>query len=81
MGSLLSAIKKRKLVKPWSVRYQMMLDICEGREFLHSGKDKSEAFYQDVKSASILLTMEGKRIRGKIADFGLARKFSFLLTL
>jgi serine/threonine protein kinase len=53
-----------------------MMDICEGGAFLHSsvyrdGKIKRVVFHQDLKSANILLCMNGRNMRAKIADFGL----------
>jgi serine/threonine protein kinase len=36
LGSLYDHIKSSKGFMPWTDRYQMMLDICEGMEFLHT---------------------------------------------
>jgi serine/threonine-protein kinase TNNI3K len=88
LGSLYDYIAKSKGFIPWADRYQMMLDICEGMEFLHSnvysdGSMKKVLFHQDLKSGNILLCMEGcpPTLRGKISDFGLSCKFIFILTL
>jgi hypothetical protein len=85
LGSLYEYIQKSKGGMSWTDRYQMMLDICEGMEFLHSnvyadGKTKKLLFHQDLKSGNILLCMEGNPsvLRGKISDFGLSCKFSFV---
>jgi hypothetical protein len=79
LGSLYDHIAGSRGVIPWPVRYQMMLDISEGMEFLHSnvyadGSTKQVLFHQDLKSANVLLCMEGspKELRGKISDFGLS---------
>jgi LRR receptor-like serine/threonine-protein kinase FLS2 len=84
LGSLYDYLQKCKEVMPWTDRYQMMLDICEGMEFLHSnvyasGKMKKVLFHQDLKSGNILLCMEGSplTLRGKISDFGLSCMFLF----
>jgi serine/threonine protein kinase len=72
LGSLQNGIRKRT-VKQWAIRYQMMLDICEGMAFLHSStKLKRVVMHQDLKSANVLMAMTGGKLRGKIADFGLA---------
>jgi serine/threonine protein kinase len=63
----------------------MMLDICNGMEFLHSNvyPMKQVLFHQDLKSGNILLCMEGSPpiLRGKISDFGLSCKFLVIFTL
>jgi hypothetical protein len=61
MGSLIDYIEKSKGVMCWTDRYQMMLDICEGMEFLHSnayadGKLKQVLFHQDLKSGNGRIT-------------------------
>jgi hypothetical protein len=88
LGSLYDYIQKSKEGIPWTDRYQMMLDICEGMEFLHSnvyadGLTKNVLFHQDLKSGNVLLCMEGSpdTLRGKISDFGLSCKFYLRLTL
>jgi hypothetical protein len=88
LGSLYDYIANSKGMMPWTDRYQMMLDICEGMEFLHSnayadGKLKQVLFHQDLKSGNILLCMEGSppTLRGKVSDFGLSCKFPSVLTL
>jgi hypothetical protein len=81
LGSLYDHIEKAKGVMPWKDRHQLMLDICEGMEFLHSnvysdGRVKQVLFHQDLKSGNVLLCMEGTpaALRGKISDFGLSCK-------
>jgi hypothetical protein len=85
LGSLDKFIRNSKGCIPWTDRYQMMLDICEGMEFLHSkvyadGSKKQVLFHQDLKSGNVLLCMEGNKLRGKISDFGLSCKFLITLT-
>jgi somatic embryogenesis receptor kinase 1 len=87
LGSLYDYIASSKRVMSWRVRYQMMLDICEGMEFLHSGvyadgSLKKVLFHQDLKSANLLMCMEGSppSLRGKISDFGLSSKSPSILT-
>jgi serine/threonine protein kinase len=75
-GSLISHIKTQKSKFMWADRLQIMLDICEGMAYLHAslnedGSTKPRVYHQDLKSGNVLLKMEG-RLRGKIADFGLA---------
>jgi hypothetical protein len=88
LRSLYDYIANSKGVVPWTDRHQMMLDICEGMEFLRSnvypdGSAKQLLFHQDLKSGNVLLCMEGSppSLRGKISDFGLSCKFLFHLTL
>jgi serine/threonine protein kinase len=86
LGSLYDFIANSKGVVPWTDRHQMMLDICEGMEFLHSnvyadGSTKKVLFHQDLKSGNVLMCMEGNSLRGKISDFGLSCKFPSILKL
>jgi Leucine-rich repeat (LRR) protein len=85
-GSLYDYIGKTFGEMPWDARHQMMLDVCEGMAFLHSpvyasGKSKPILWHQDLKSANVLLAMEGNPpiIRGKISDFGLSCKLYLFL--
>jgi brassinosteroid insensitive 1-associated receptor kinase 1 len=85
LGSLDGFIGNSKGFVPWRDRYQMILDICEGMEFLHSnvyadGSKKQVLFHQDLKSGNVLLSIEGNVLRGKISDFGLSCKFLITLT-
>jgi serine/threonine protein kinase len=88
LGSLYDYIGRSEGFMPWADRYQMMIDICEGMEFLHAnvypdGSAKQVLFHQDLKSGNVLLCMEGSppTLRGKISDFGLSCKFIIFLTL
>lgn len=77
LGTLSSHILENQKNLKWEFKKQMMLDLCEGMEFLHSctyptGKKKREVFHQDIKSQNVLLCKEEGVIRGKISDFGLA---------
>jgi serine/threonine protein kinase len=75
---LLSQIETQKSKFKWADRLQIMLDICEGMAYLHAafnddGSTKPRVFHQDLKSGNVLLALMGEgRLRGKIADFGLA---------
>lgn len=77
-GTLSTFIRKRVEIEDWGVRYQMMVDICEGMEFLHAaincigGTSKKECFHQDLKTENVLLAGENGKLRAKIADFGLS---------
>jgi serine/threonine protein kinase len=76
LGTLRTGLQKNKL-KSWTKRKQIMMDVCEGGAFMHSnvysdGQPKRIVFHQDLKSANVLLSREGGKIRAKIADFGLA---------
>lgn len=75
-GTLNQYIRRLKQRLDWSIRYQMIADICEGMEFLHSsmyeGKKKKELFHQDLKSSNILLYKVDGVLRAKIGDFGLS---------
>jgi serine/threonine protein kinase len=85
-GTLFSFIQKhRKPPCPWNVRHQLLSDVCEGMEFLHSsfhgGEDieKKEVFHQDLKTQNILLKLGlDRKLRAKISDFGLSRMFLLL---
>jgi serine/threonine protein kinase len=84
-GTLYSFIEKhQKKNCPWSTRHQILSDVCEGMEFLHSSggpRQKMEVFHQDLKTQNIMLKRdEHKVLRAKITDFGLSRMFSLLLT-
>jgi serine/threonine protein kinase len=72
LGSLTGAIRKKKLVKEWGTRQQLMMDIFEGMAFLHSSKMKRSLLHQDLKTGNVLVLIQGGKLRGKIADFGLA---------
>lgn len=77
LGSLKVYIQKSEGSITWQERHQLMKDICEGMEFLHSsaypdGSAKPVLFHQDLKSANVLLSMEDGSLRGKISDFGLS---------
>lgn len=69
---------------PWKIRHQLLSDVCEGMEFLHSSvypqregedeKAKKEVFHQDLKTQNIMLKLgKDKVLRAKITDFGLSR--------
>jgi serine/threonine protein kinase len=77
LGSLFSYIRKNQEAIPWKDRHQLMMDLCAGMEFLHSGKfadgsAKQVIFHQDIKSSNVLLKFEDNKPRAKITDFGLS---------
>jgi serine/threonine protein kinase len=78
LGNLQSCInKKSNNIDSWAVRVQILSDLCEAVAFLHSsfysdGREKMVVLHQDLKSANLLLSMEDGKLRGKVADFGLA---------
>jgi len=83
LGSLNVFIRNEQEKIPWSDRVQIMLDLCEGMEFLHAGvyadgKPKMELFHQDIKSSNVLLSIKGGKLRSKITDFGLSCKLLLL---
>jgi serine/threonine protein kinase len=84
LGTLNSLIAEGKDIKSWELRYQMMLDICEGMEFLHApihpldGTMKKQCFHQDLKTGNVLLEMVDGSMRAKITDFGLSCMYSSL---
>jgi hypothetical protein len=83
LGTLKELIAEGTDIRSWELRYQMMLDICEGMEFLHAtinpvdGKEKMRCFHQDLKTGNVLLEMLDGSLRAKITDFGLSCKHSF----
>jgi hypothetical protein len=83
LGTLGDLIQSGKEIKKWGLRYQMMLDISQGMEFLHAsinpvdGKPKMECFHQDLKTANVLMEKLNGRLRAKIADFGLSCIYRF----
>jgi serine/threonine protein kinase len=76
LGTLSNLIRKKSL-KNWDSKKQIMTDICEAGAFMHSSfyedcSPKRIVLHQDLKSANVLLCMENGKMRAKIADFGLA---------
>jgi serine/threonine protein kinase len=90
-GTLFSYIQKHRSPPcSWSIRHQILADVCEGMEFLHSSiynksegvrqEKKKEVFHQDLKTQNILLKLYAdKSLRAKISDFGLSRILSLPL--
>jgi serine/threonine protein kinase len=79
LGSLYAYIGKEQEKMSWKDRHQMMIDLCDGMEFLHAGtyadgSPKMELFHQDIKSSNVLLSYEDGKLRSKITDFGLSCK-------
>jgi serine/threonine protein kinase len=76
LGALKGSISSMKH-ESWTIRKQIMQDICEACAFLHSsyypdGRPKRIVLHQDLKSPNVLLCDEGGKVRAKVADFGLA---------
>ena len=67
----------------WTTRIYLAIDIARGMRFLHGMMPP--IVHRDLKSPNILLTMEApednstgeKRLRAKVADFGLSRSLDF----
>ncbi|KAJ7951991.1 Receptor-like protein kinase [Quillaja saponaria] len=53
----------------WERRFDIILDVAKGLEFLHLGCDPP-VIHGDIKPSNVLLDAE---YRGKISDFGLSR--------
>ncbi|CAM8957040.1 unnamed protein product [Rhodiola kirilowii] len=53
----------------WTARTQIAVDAARGIEYIHD-HTKSRYVHRDIKSSNILLD---ERLRGKVADFGLAK--------
>ena len=71
----LSAVSTNNL--PWPIRYQIILGICVGLQYLHAHCNNIIA-HLDLKPKNILLDQE---MMPKIADFGLSRTFVMVKTL
>ncbi|KAJ3099705.1 hypothetical protein HDU96_010588 [Phlyctochytrium bullatum] len=57
---------------PFQTRLQFAIDIASGMDHLHS-HTPSFILHNDLKSPNILLYLEDKKLRAKIADFGLSK--------
>ena len=64
-GSLFQLLKSGHDL-PWSIRYQIALDVCSGLRDLHS----RNILHRDLKSRNILLD---NNLRAKLTDFGLSK--------
>jgi hypothetical protein len=69
LGTLRSLIAEGTDIIRWELRYQMMLDICEGMDFIHTS---AEELHQDLKTVTVLLEMADGRLRAKISEFGMS---------
>ncbi|CAN6480969.1 unnamed protein product [Victoria cruziana] len=67
-GSLYSWLKTRKPLN-WKTRVQIAVDVANGLNYIHEHTQPS-VVHKDVKSGNILLD---RNMRGKIANFGLAK--------
>ena len=59
----------------WHQRLSVLLDACRGIAFMTSSRPA--AFHRDIKPSNILLD---RTMKGKVADFGLARELPSLST-
>ncbi|KAM7276818.1 hypothetical protein ACFE04_018684 [Oxalis oulophora] len=55
----------------WAQRCQVLADVAEGLNYLHSGWDQV-VIHRDIKSSNILLDSD---MRGRLGDFGLAKLY------
>ena len=69
-GDLLDLVQKNTLM--WSVKITLAVDIGQGLQYLHS----MEYLHRDLKSKNVLVYRENGHYRGKLADFGVARRIS-----
>jgi len=74
-GSLYDLLHKTKQELTWRQRLQILLDIAEGMEYLHSLVPI--ILHRDLKSCNVLLTKRitstAQRPTAKVTDFGLSR--------
>ncbi|XP_031285676.1 calcium/calmodulin-regulated receptor-like kinase 2 [Pistacia vera] len=72
-GSLENHIYSEEKVLSWEERFEIVLDISHGIEYLHEGA-VPPVIHRDLKSANILLDHS---MRAKVADFGLSKEEVF----
>ncbi|XP_044505346.1 calcium/calmodulin-regulated receptor-like kinase 2 [Mangifera indica] len=72
-GSLENHIYSEDKALSWEERFQIVLDIAHGIEYLHEGA-VPPVIHRDLKSANILLDYS---MRAKVADFGLSKEEVF----
>eukprot|EP00294_Goniomonas_avonlea_P017723 CAMPEP_0114560308 /NCGR_PEP_ID=MMETSP0114-20121206/11390_1 /TAXON_ID=31324 /ORGANISM="Goniomonas sp, Strain m" /LENGTH=675 /DNA_ID=CAMNT_0001745845 /DNA_START=219 /DNA_END=2246 /DNA_ORIENTATION=+ len=66
-GSLYDVIHKNKLPLSQQVKWEIMVDMCRGLNFLHH----SQVWHRDIKSLNILID---DKYTAKLTDFGLSKK-------
>ncbi|CAN4088109.1 unnamed protein product [Withania somnifera] len=64
--------ENRRQFLSWKERFEIILGIAEGLAYLHEGS-KAKIIHRDIKNSNILVDDE---LNPKIADFGLARRFT-----
>ena len=63
------AIAGDNLGNNWTIRYKIIMGICEGLKYLQEGLE-FPVFHLDLKADNILLD---EKMMPKISDFGLSR--------
>ncbi|KAI3936642.1 hypothetical protein MKX01_028159, partial [Papaver californicum] len=71
LDSVLFGPRKVEHFLNWTMRYQIILGIARGLQYLHE-ESHIRIVHRDIKASNILL---GERFQPKIGDFGLARFF------
>eukprot|EP00029_Vermamoeba_vermiformis_P006458 TRINITY_DN2538_c0_g2_i1.p1 TRINITY_DN2538_c0_g2~~TRINITY_DN2538_c0_g2_i1.p1 ORF type:complete len:1060 (+),score=232.58 TRINITY_DN2538_c0_g2_i1:295-3474(+) len=87
-GSLYDYLHDEKRVVDWKFRIHIASDIARAMQFLH--QTVPPIVHRDLKSPNILLTcpefpdpneegfvIDGRVVKGKVADFGLSRSLTF----
>jgi serine/threonine protein kinase len=85
LGALQNYIANQRYI-PWTIRYQLFLDICIGVAYLHSATDQDEntkirMVHQELTSGNVFICKEGKELRAKISDFGLSSMKNYALEI
>lgn len=66
---ILIAVKNTVHILSWKQRFDIIIGISEGLEYLHRGSEV-KIIHRDIKTSNILLD---QNLSPKIADFGLIR--------
>uniref|UniRef100_A0A7N0USA6 non-specific serine/threonine protein kinase n=1 Tax=Kalanchoe fedtschenkoi TaxID=63787 RepID=A0A7N0USA6_KALFE len=68
-GSLATALQGSEVSLDWKKRYNVVLGVAEGLQYLHCGCNR-RMIHRDIKASNILL---GPDYEAQISDFGLAK--------